>query len=630
MQPGYIINQRYKILSSLGEGGMANVYLAHDLILDRDVSVKLLRLDLRDDEHTKRRFQREAMAATQLDDPHIVGVYDVGEDEDNGMQYLVMEYVAGTDLKQYINKHFPIPFQQVIDIMEQILSAVQKAHEKGIIHRDLKPQNILIDDQGNIKITDFGIAVAVSQNSLTQTNTVMGSVHYLSPEQARGSVTTKQSDIYSLGIILYELLTGKVPFEGETAVSIALKHFRNEMPSVREFDPRIPQALENIVLKATAKSPSERYQSASEMGKDLSTALSAKRAKEAKFIAHQNDNDETKVIGADAVQQEIKQQKTDSKDKQAKKTKKRRRWPWILLLLLMIIGGISAYLAMPRRVVVPDLNGLTTQSAKTKLKDRDLEVGTIRKKSSETIKAGHIISIKPKSQRKVAAKSKVNLVVSTGHERIKLSNYVGNSYSSVAAKLRLKGIKVYRTNASSEDVKSGAIMSQSVSAGKKVKTHGTSITFKVSTGAKKITVPDFTGKTEDDVQNYANTNGLKVSVTEQDSNSVTEGNVISQSPTSGTQMKAGDTISITVAKASQTQTSVSIKIPFDSSNNQTENRIQVYIQDASHNISDQFQDLTISQDTTISVPFTLKSGSKGAYKVTRNGTTIMSADNIGG
>ena len=281
MNPGETIGHRYRIIRSLGEGGMATVYLAHDMVLDRDVSIKLLRLDLRDDPKTKRRFHREALAATQLNDPHIVGVYDVGED--NGLQYMVMQYVQGTDLKAFIKEHYPIPLPQVVDIMKQILLAVETAHAHGIIHRDLKPQNILIDANKNIKITDFGIAVATSQNSLTQTNTLMGSVHYLSPEQARGSIATKQSDIYSLGIILYEMLVGSVPFEGETAVSIALKHFREDIPSVRSTNPKIPQPLENVVLKATAKDPHERYANVKEMEKDLATSLDPKRANEARW-----------------------------------------------------------------------------------------------------------------------------------------------------------------------------------------------------------------------------------------------------------------------------------------------------------------------------------------------------------
>lgn len=626
MQAGYTFNQRYKIVRPLGEGGMANVYLAHDLILDRDVSVKLLRLDLRDDPHTKRRFQREAMAATALNDPHIVGVYDVGED--NGLQYLVMEYVEGTDLKKYINDHFPIPFQTVIDIMQQILTAVSVAHQHGIIHRDLKPQNILIDKNENIKITDFGIAVAVSQNSLTQTNTVMGSVHYLSPEQARGSIATKQSDIYSLGIILYELLTGKVPFEGETAVSIALKHFNDDMPSVREFDPRIPQDLENIVLKATAKSPSDRYKTADEMSQDLSTSLSSNRAHETRFVAQQSVNDETRVISTDKINKKIESQNVQPTDP-PKNKKKRRKWPWLLLLLIVILVG-AFFAFASQRVVVPDVNGLTQASAETKIKDAHLKVGKVTSKASETIKAGNVIAVSPASQHKIARNSKVKLTISTGHKKIKIGNYVGNRYSNTARKLRLKGLTVKKISVSSDDIEAGQIMAQSLKSGKKVKTHGTTITFKVSSGTKKITLPDFTNKTQDEVQDFADQNGLQLNVNEDDSKSVEAGHVISQSPGSGSRVSHGGSFTITVAKAQEKQTSVSITIPFDSSNNQTQNRVQVYIEDANHNLTQEFQDLTISQDTKISIPLTLKDGATGKYKVLRDGKTIMSADNIGG
>lgn len=275
---GKKLNGRYHIIGSIGSGGMANVYLAHDLILDRDVAVKVLRFDFQNDQAAIRRFQREALAATELVHPNIVSVYDVGEED--GLQYLVMEYVKGMDLKRYIQTHFPIPYSTVVDITQQILSAVAMAHEHRIIHRDLKPQNILIDEHGTVKITDFGIAIALSETSITQTNTMLGSVHYLSPEQARGSMATNQSDIYAVGIILYEMLTGNVPFDGESAVTIALKHFQEEIPSVKMFDPGIPQSLENVVRHATAKDPSDRYKTANEMAEDLYTSLSASRLNE--------------------------------------------------------------------------------------------------------------------------------------------------------------------------------------------------------------------------------------------------------------------------------------------------------------------------------------------------------------
>ena len=222
---GYLLGERYKILDTLGEGGMANVYLAEDIILQRKVAVKVLRLDLQRDPQTLKRFTREAMSTSELSHPNIVSVLDV--DTDQGLPYMVMEYIKGPDLHQYLHDNYPLPFTEIIRIMDQILSAVALAHKHNIIHRDLKPENILIDkDTGKIKIADFGIAVALNQSTITQTNSTMGSVHYMSPEQTKGGLVTKQSDIYSLGIILYELLAGKVPFGGETAISIALKHLK--------------------------------------------------------------------------------------------------------------------------------------------------------------------------------------------------------------------------------------------------------------------------------------------------------------------------------------------------------------------------------------------------------------------
>ncbi|MDN6193742.1 MAG: Stk1 family PASTA domain-containing Ser/Thr kinase, partial [Alkalibacterium sp.] len=293
MRPGERINDRYKLIREIGSGGMAKVFLAEDLILERQVAVKLMAYNFHDDEASIRRFKREALSTTELLHPNIVDVVDVGEDDS---PYIVMEYVEGYDLKEYIKSHHPIPYKKTVDFMLQILSAVEYAHRHNIIHRDLKPQNILMAHDETVKITDFGIAVALSENSITQTNSLLGSVHYISPEQARGSMATKQSDIYSLGILLYELLSGKVPFDGESPVSIALKHFQNDIPSLKEKDDSLPQALENVVLKATAKEPSKRYTSVHIMKEDLKTALSAERIEESKFIPQETRNDETRII----------------------------------------------------------------------------------------------------------------------------------------------------------------------------------------------------------------------------------------------------------------------------------------------------------------------------------------------
>ena len=290
LSKGQKINDRYEIIKTIGEGGMANVYLANDTILDRKVAIKVLRGDLSNDEKFIRRFKREALSVSNLSHPNIVEVYDVGEEEGN--YYIVMEYIEGKTLKQLLQKRGALTLNEVIDIMLQLTDGLAHAHDAYIIHRDIKPQNIMIEDNGLIKITDFGIAMALNSTQLTQTN----SVHYLPPEQANGKGSTVKSDIYSLGILMYELLTGSVPFKGDTAVEIALKHMKEKIPSIRKQNPTIPQSVENIVLKATAKNPKNRYDNVRDMYKDLQTALQRDNEKRLVYEYPENDLEETKVI----------------------------------------------------------------------------------------------------------------------------------------------------------------------------------------------------------------------------------------------------------------------------------------------------------------------------------------------
>ena len=293
---GQKINERYEIIKLLGEGGMANVFLAEDIILGRKVAVKVLRGDLAGDEKFVRRFQREALAASSLGHPNIVEMYDVGED--NGDFYIVMEYVDGRNLKQLIKKRGALTFPEVIDIMLQLTDGLSHAHDAYIIHRDIKPQNILILENGLVKITDFGIAMALNNTQLTQTNSVMGSVHYLPPEQAAGKGSTIKSDVYALGILMYELLTGKLPFKGENAVEIALKHMKDPLPSLRRELNDVPQSLENVIIKASAKNPKNRYSSAREMHEDLKTVMDEDRLNEPRHIYKylEHDLEDTKVL----------------------------------------------------------------------------------------------------------------------------------------------------------------------------------------------------------------------------------------------------------------------------------------------------------------------------------------------
>jgi len=634
MNPGYEIGHRYRIIRSLGEGGMANVYLAHDMVLDRDVSVKLLRLDLRDDPSTKRRFHREAMAATQLNDPHIVGIYDVGED--HGLQYMVMQYVKGTDLKAYIKKHYPIPLPQVIDIMEQVLSAVATAHAHGIIHRDLKPQNILIDENKNVKITDFGIAVAVSQDSLTQTNTLMGSVHYLSPEQARGSIATKQSDIYSLGIILFELLTGKVPFEGETAVSIALKHFREEIPSVREQNKEIPQALENVIIKATAKEPAERYSSVNEMAADLKTVLDPQRANEPRLKIQQDDNGETKVLDIKHLKADDYQSKKSTDSPTVDPSTKPQKWKKYGIvsgtLGMIVLIAVCSWWFLIRQVIIPDVEGMTVQKAEQRLHQQNLRIGKITRVNSQAVDKNRIVSTNPDVSHKTRVSTPINLTVSTGVKQLQMADYVGDDYSSVAANLRRKGFQIHQEPVYSDDIDKGQIIRQNHKKGTIVKPAANTIIFRVSAGKEPIKIPNFKNQDISAVQQFANKNNLQLTTQEKKSKTIATNHVINQTPRAGSTLNHGDTLTVSIANSgNQTKTTnIQINIPFDGNGGQRENRVQVYIRDANHNLTMEYQDITINQETTINVPFTLKQGQTGAYRVVRNGRTIMSATNITG
>ena len=634
MNPGYEIGHRYRIIRSLGEGGMANVYLAHDMVLDRDVSVKLLRLDLRDDPSTKRRFHREAMAATQLNDPHIVGIYDVGED--HGLQYMVMQYVKGTDLKAYIRKHYPIPLPQVIDIMEQVLSAVATAHAHGIIHRDLKPQNILIDENKNVKITDFGIAVAVSQDSLTQTNTLMGSVHYLSPEQARGSIATKQSDIYSLGIILFELLTGKVPFEGETAVSIALKHFREEIPSVREQNKEIPQALENVIIKATAKEPAERYSSVNEMAADLKTVLDPQRANEPRLKIHQDDNGETKVLDIKHLKADDYQPKKSTDSPTVDPSTKPQKWKKYGIvsgtLGMLVLIAVCSWWFLIRQVIIPDVEGMTVLKAEQRFHQQNLRIGKITRVNSQAVDKNRIVSTNPDVSHKTRVSTPINLTVSTGVKQLQMADYVGDDYSSVAANLRRKGFQVHQEPVYSDDIDKGQIIRQNHKKGTIVKPAANTIIFRVSAGKEPIKIPNFKNQDISAVQQFANKNNLQLTTQEKKSKTIATNHVINQTPRAGSTLNHGDTLTVSIANSgNQTKTTnIQINIPFDGNGGQRENRVQVYIRDANHNLTMEYQDITINQETTINVPFTLKQGQTGAYRVVRNGRTIMSATNITG
>lgn len=657
METGYVLNGRYKIVNVLGEGGMANVYVAYDLILKRSVAVKLLRLDMRDDPTAVRRFQGEAMSLTELTDPHIVMIYDIGEEDGN--QYLVMEYVKGMDLKQYIKQEYPFSLTRVLEIMQQILQAVGDAHQHGIIHRDLKPQNILIDQEGNVKITDFGIALAISSSTLTKTNTVMGSVHYISPEQARGSIVTKQADIYSLGIILFEMLTGHVPYRGENAVSIIMKHYKEAMPSVRQEEPNVPQALENVVFHATAKDLRDRYTTVEQMAGDLRTCLSPGRANESKWLPSFENDDETKVLlpPSDSELSDKDQSLADEgfdQDQISKKTKKKwskkKRWLFVLsFLLVLLVGTGLSYAMIPKDTSVPQLKGMTTSEATESLKDANLKLGKVTKKYNNTYYFGQVIRTRPKAKTEIKEGTLVDVEISKGPKKEKFGDYTGQNYSQVKKELKKRGVTVQSEKVFSQKIPKGEIKSQSISAKKKVVMGETAVTFQVSQGAKSFELRDLLNYTLKSAQDYADEKGLTLNVTRENSDKYDEGIVMQQEPAAGTVLNKGDTISVTISDGAKEESSaessssssssssladstskfaVSVKLPFEETNQGKSNKVQIYISDKSHQIKNIYQTLDITGDREVQIPFELEDGKKGAYKIVRDGQVIEEKDDV--
>ncbi|MEI5994160.1 Stk1 family PASTA domain-containing Ser/Thr kinase [Candidatus Enterococcus mansonii] len=555
---GRKLNGRYHIIGNIGSGGMANVFLAHDLILDRDVAVKVLRFDFQNDQAAIRRFQREALAATELVHPNIVSVYDVGEED--GLQYLVMEYVKGMDLKRYIQTQYPIPYAKTVDIMEQILSAVSLAHEHRIIHRDLKPQNILMDESGVVKITDFGIAIALTETSITQTNTMLGSVHYLSPEQARGSMATNQSDVYAVGIILYEMLTSNVPFDGESAVTIALKHFQEEMPSVKTFDPNIPQSLENVVLHATAKDPADRYKTAEEMSRDLYTVLAANRLNEPKWQPT-GLMGETKILTPitedtpmpssfntmETPPQEQNEHEEAEQEAAAKKKKKKKRRLIVMLFLAMalIVGGVLYFAGSGNdEMKIPDVKDKTEADARSTLK----EAGFLGVKSEtkevpdETVAEGHVVKTDPLAGSTVKKNKEITLYVSSGSKKIKLDDYTGQNYKDAIEALGKLGFQESRikiTKETDSKVDEDKVIRQTPDSGEEVDPKTDEITLVVSEGPESVYLPDYVslGYNYDTAVSDLLTNiGIKESqITRVDkaSDTVEKGLVMGQNPAAG-------------------------------------------------------------------------------------------------
>ena len=568
IQIGKIFAGRYRIIKQIGRGGMADVYLAKDLILDgEEVAVKVLRTNYQTDPIAVARFQREARAMADLDHPHIVRITDIGEED--GQQYLAMEYVAGLDLKRYIKEHYPLSNEEAVRIMGQILLAMRLAHTRGIVHRDLKPQNILLTPDGTAKVTDFGIAVAFAETSLTQTNSMLGSVHYLSPEQARGSKATVQSDIYAMGIIFYEMLTGHIPYDGDSAVTIALQHFQKPLPSVIAENPSVPQALENVVIKATAKKLTDRYQSVAEMYVDLSSSLSYNRRNEPKLVFNDTTKADTKTLpkvsqstltSIPKVQtqspkpQTAKSSQQASEDNYATKPVKKRKFRVRYMILLASIVLVAASLIWilsrtPATIAIPDVAGQTVAEAKETLKKANFEIGEEKSEASEKVEEGRIIRTDPDAGTGRKEGTKINLVVSSGKQSFQISNYVGRKSTDVIAELKQKKVPenlIKIEEEESSESEAGTVLRQSPAAGTTYDlSKASTITLTVAKKVTSVAMPSYTGSSLEFTKNNlvqivgikeANIEVVEVSTAP---DGTAEGTVVEQSP------KAGEKVDLT-------------------------------------------------------------------------------------
>ena len=568
IQIGKIFAGRYRIVKQIGRGGMADVYLAKDLILDgEEVAVKVLRTNYQTDPIAVARFQREARAMADLDHPHIVRITDIGEED--GQQYLAMEYVAGLDLKRYIKEHYPLSNEEAVRIMGQILLAMRLAHTRGIVHRDLKPQNILLTPDGTAKVTDFGIAVAFAETSLTQTNSMLGSVHYLSPEQARGSKATVQSDIYAMGIIFYEMLTGHIPYDGDSAVTIALQHFQKPLPSVIAENPSVPQALENVVIKATAKKLTDRYKSVAEMYVDLSSSLSYNRRNEPKLVFDDATKADTKTLpkvsqstltSIPKVQtqspkpQAAKPSQQVSEDNYVTKPVKKRKFRVRYMILLASIVLVAASLIWilsrtPATIAIPDVAGQTVAEAKETLKKANFEIGEEKSEASEKVEEGRIIRTDPDAGTGRKEGTKINLVVSSGKQSFQLSNYIGRKSTDVIAELKQKKVPenlIKIEEEESSESEAGTVLRQSPAAGTTYDlSKASTITLTVAKKVTSVAMPSYTGSSLEFTKNNlvqivgikeANIEVVEVSTAP---DGTAEGTVVEQSP------KAGEKVDLT-------------------------------------------------------------------------------------
>lgn len=546
---GKIIGNRYTILKKIGTGGMATVYKAKCNVLNRYVAIKILREEFTTDEEFIKRFNVEAQAAASLSHPNIVSIYDVGKEEN--LHYIVMELITGKTLKEIIKEDGALPWKWSVNIAIQIASALEVAHRNNIVHRDIKPHNIIITEEGVAKVTDFGIAKAVSNSTITAFGATIGSVHYFSPEHARGGFTDAKTDIYSLGVVMYEMLTGRVPFDADTPVSIALKHMQEKPIEPVKLTPTIPYAVNKIILKAMEKEPTLRYESTTEMLEDLKLAL---KKPVGKFVESENiDKSATQRISVAEIENEMEKEQKKKKNKFFDKHKKLKMTIIAILIVVLSFMATNGILELTRKkdVNVPDLVGKTLEEAKQILEDNKLKYEMTEEYSSD-VEAGRIISQEPGyiPNYKIKEKSTINIVVSKGSQVVEMPKVVGMKFEQAEEELKKLNLNVEKIEEKSTKVQEGYVTKQGVKEGQEVNA-GESIKIYVSigTGIKQVSMPYVIDKNQADAKKELEELNLKVVVVEEETTEKAAGTVLKQSVEVGQIIDEQSTVKITVAKA---------------------------------------------------------------------------------
>ena len=558
---GKTIANRYEIISKTGVGGMATVYKAKDTVLNRNVAVKVLKEEFITDEEFVKRFNSEAQAAASLSHPNIVSIYDVGN-EDN-IYYIVMELVRGKTLKQIITEEGALPWKWSVNIAMQIASALETAHKNNIVHRDIKPHNIIITEDGVAKVTDFGIAKAVSNSTITAFGTTIGSVHYFSPEQAKGGYTDAKSDIYSLGVVMYEMLTGKVPFDSDTSVSVALKHMQETPVAPMDVNENIPQAVNDIILKAMQKEPMARYQSATAMLNDLARAL---KEPDGDFVGEDNlDDGLTRRMGAITPDMERNSNVRTKKKKQNNFAKFMKIHPvlgtmLILIILAIVVAGILktvSALTTKKDVQIPELVGLTEEQAIQKIKESNLIYEKESEDYNKDYAEGQIYEQTPKYRANytIKEKSTIKVKVSKGTEKVVVPKVVGMTYDDAVKELENAKLKAERVEETSKTIQEGYVISQeieaneSANAGDAIKIH-----VSIGTGIAQVVMPNVVGYSEENAKNALTGKNLTVTIEYSEDTSKNNGEVLSQSIEKGKNIDEGTEVTLVVNILSETKT----------------------------------------------------------------------------